>query len=131
MNISSFSRKEVGALGEKVAAEYLSRHGFAVLDRNVVRKTGELDLIAEKGDVLHFVEVKTILTNEFLDEKGAGDEYDPSLNLHEAKVRKVARTGEWYVAEKNWEGDWQVDGVLVWLRRKDGMAKVSYLPQLV
>lgn len=131
MDISSFRRKEVGALGEKVAAEYLSRHGFSILDRNVVRKTGELDLIAEKDDVLHFVEVKTILTDEFPSEKEAEDEYDPSINLHEAKVRKVARTGEWYVAEKNWEGDWQVDGCLVWLRRKDGMAKVSYLSQLV
>ena len=131
MDISLKSRKEVGTIGEKVAAEYLKRHGFSITDRNVARKTGELDIIAEKEDTLHFVEVKTILTDEFVDEKNIGDEYDPSLNLHEAKIRKVARTGEWYVLEKNWEGDWQVDGVLVWLRRRDGMARVSYLPQIV
>ena len=131
MDISSKSRKEVGALGEKVAADYLKRYGFSIRDKNVARKTGELDLIAEKGGTLHFVEVKTILTDEFIDEKDRGDEYDPSLNLHEAKVRKVARTGEWYVMEHEWEGDWQVDGILVWLRRRDGMAKVSYLPQIV
>ncbi len=131
MNISSSTRKEVGAIGEKVAAEYLKRHGFGIRDRNVARKTGELDLIAEKENTLHFVEVKTILTNEFPDEKNTRDDYDPSLNLHEAKIRKVARTGEWYVAEKNWEGEWQVDGCLVWLRRRDGMARVSYLPQIV
>jgi len=46
-------------------------------------------------------------------------------------VRKVARTAEWYVMEKDWEGDWQVDGCLVWLRRRDGMARVRYLPQIV
>jgi len=57
--------------------------------------------------------------------------YDPSLNLHQAKVRKVARTGEWYVLEKKWEGEWQVDGMLVWLRRRDSVARVSYLPQIV
>lgn len=131
MDISSKTRKEVGILGEKVAAEYLRRHGFSIRDRNIARKTGELDIIAEKEDTLHFVEVKTILANEFPDEKNTGDDYDPSLNLHEAKVRKVARTGEWYVLEKGWEGDWQVDGILVWLRRRDGMARVSYLPQIV
>ncbi len=131
MNISSKTRKEVGAIGENVAAEYLRRHGFKIRDRNILRKTGELDVIAEKDSTLHFVEVKTVLADEFPEEKYAVDEYDPSLNLHEAKVRKVARTGEWYVLEKRWEGDWQVDGCLVWLRRRDGMARVRYLPQIV
>ena len=131
MDISSKTRKEVGVIGEKVAAEYLKRHGFFIRDRNFVRKTGELDLIAEKENTLHFVEVKTILAYNFLSEKSSGDDYDPSLNLHETKIRKVARTGEWYVLEKKWEGEWQVDGILVWLRRRDGMARVSYLPQIV
>ena len=131
MNIPSKTTKEVGALGEKVAAEYLRRHGFSIRDRNIARKTGELDLVAEREDTLHFVEVKTILVDEFPEEKSVGDEYDPSLNLHEAKIRKVARTGEWYVLEKNWEGEWQVDGCLVWMRRRDGLARVSYLPQIV
>lgn len=131
MDISSSTRKKVGALGEKVAAEYLRRHGFSTVDRNVTRKTGELDIIAQRENTLHFVEVKTILTDEFPQEKSTNDDYDPSLNLHEAKIRKVARTGEWYVLEKGWEGEWQVDGILVWLRRRDGMAHVSYLPQIV
>jgi len=132
MDISSFTRKEVGNLGENAACEYLKRHGFSIRDRNFTRKTGELDIIAEKENTLHFVEVKTVLAEEFpLAENKGEDVYDPSLNLHEAKVRKVARTGEWYVLEQDWEGEWQVDGVLVWLRRRDGMARVSYLPQIV
>ena len=131
VDLSSKTKKEVGALGEALAAEYLKRRGFSIIDKNVARKTGELDLIAREGETLHFVEVKTVLADEFPNEKYARDEYDPSLNLHEAKVRKVARTGEWYVMEKNWEGDWQVDGCLVWLRRRDGMARVRYLPQIV
>ena len=131
MDLFSKSRKEIGALGENIAAEYLRRRGLRIVDRNVTRKTGELDLIAEGEGTLHFIEVKTILAYEFPNEKDPQDIYDPSLNLHEAKVRKVARTGEWYVMEKEWEGEWQVDGCLVWLRRRDGMARVSYLPQIV
>ena len=131
MDLSTKSRKEVGNLGESIACEYLRRHGFKILDRNIARKTGELDVIAEKEDTLHFVEVKTVLADEFPKTEDAKDEYDPSLNLHETKVQKVARTGEWYVLEKKWGGEWQVDGCLVWLRRRDGMARVSYLPQIV
>ena len=132
MDISSYTRKEVGTLGENVACEYLRRHEFSIRDRNYVKKTGELDVIAEKENTLHFVEVKTVLAEEFpLAENKGEDVYDPSLNLHEAKVRKVARTGEWYVLEKKWEGEWQVDGILIWLRRRGGKARGNYLPQIV
>src|SRR3989344_6844588 len=132
MDISSYTRKEVGNLGESVACEYLKRRGFSILDRNYVKKTGELDIIAEREGTLHFVEVKTGLAEEFpLAENKGEDRYDPSLNLHQAKVRKVARTGEWYVLEKRWKGEWQVDGCLVWLRRRDGVARINYLPQIV
>lgn len=131
MDISSKTRKEVGAIGENVAAEYLRRHRFRIRERNVARKTGELDIIAEQGDTLYFVEVKTNVVDEFPDADEAGDAYDPSQNLHEAKIRKVARTGEWYVLENDWEGEWQVDGCLVWLRRRDGRCLVRYLPQIV
>ncbi len=128
-------RKETGALGERVVAEYLRRRGFTIIAHNVARKTGELDLVAKErvsgvGEVLHFVEVKTIMCENFPSDDPS-DEYDPSLNLHEAKIRKVARTGEWYVMQKRWEGEWQVDGALVWLRRHDGRARVRYLPQIV
>ena len=131
MNISSKTTKEVGAIGEQAAVIYLTRHGFSIRDRNVARKTGELDIVAEKENILHFIEVKTNMVDEFPDEKYTGDAYDPSLNLHEAKIRKIARTGEWYVLEKEWEEEWQVDGCLVWLRRRDGKALVRYLPQIV
>jgi len=131
MNITTLTPKEVGALGEKVAAEYLRRLGMKIVAKNVARKTGELDIIAKKDDGLYFVEVKSIMCDEFPSEDSRTDHYEPSANLHEAKIRKVARTAEWYVANTDWEGEWQVDGVLVWLRRRDGMARVRYLPQIL
>lgn len=130
MDLTKSSRKDIGALGEKVVAEYLRRQGMRIIDRNVARKTGEIDLIARKGNTLHFVEVKSILCDAFPNDERE-DRYDPSANLHEAKIRKVARTSEWYVANIDWEGEWQVDGALVWLRRADGRARVRYLPQIL
>lgn len=132
MNLSDSSRKEIGALGERAAAAYLCKNGFRVLDRNVARKTGELDIVAAKGHTLHIIEVKSIACNEFPEQyERSSTLFNPTENLHPAKLRKVVRTGQWYVAEKEWEGEWQVDGVVVWLRRRDGVARVRYLPQLV
>ena len=130
MELSARSRKEIGALGESVAMEYLRRRGMQLVGRNITRKTGELDVIACEDDLLHIVEVKTLVTNEFPRTQDAEDVYDPSANLHAYKIRKVARTAEWYVQDSGWEGDWQVDGCLVWLRRRDGKALVRFFPHI-
>jgi putative endonuclease len=131
MDLTRKDKKFIGAYGEKEAAHYMRHEGFFILAKNVSRKTGEIDLIAKKGSTLHFVEVKTLLRREFPDPDSVRDDYDPSANLHPQKIRKVARTAEWYVMDTLWEGDWQVDGALVWLRERDGAAKVEYFPQIV
>src|SRR4051794_12592125 len=53
------TRAETGRRGEELAASHLRRRGFAILDRNVRSRYGEIDLIACDGRVLAFVEVKT------------------------------------------------------------------------
>lgn len=123
------SRKDIGNYGESVAAEYLRRRGFHILGRNIAFKTGELDIVAQKGRVVHVVEVKTLLCQQF-PSPGSLDRYDPADNLSIYKLRKVMRTAEWYLAQKGWEGEWQIDGALVWLRARDGVARVRYLPQV-
>ncbi len=131
MDISHLSHKEVGDLGERIAADYLRRNGFRIEGKNIAKKTGELDIVVRKGRVLHVIEVKSIMCNEFPPPRREADSFNPAENLHSSKIRKVVRTGQWYISERKWEGEWQVDGVLVWLRRHDGAARVRYLPQIV
>jgi putative endonuclease len=51
---------ETGRIGEDVAALFLSQRGWSILDRNVrYARAGELDIVASRGDVLAFIEVKT------------------------------------------------------------------------
>ena len=50
---------QLGPIGETVAAVYLRRRGYRVLDRNVRTRRGEIDLVARRGDELVFVEVKS------------------------------------------------------------------------
>lgn len=47
-----------GAAGEDAASRYLEETGYRILERNWRVKAGEIDIIAEKGEVIHFVEVK-------------------------------------------------------------------------
>ncbi len=49
----------IGRAGEEVAARYLQKQGYTVLERNVRAGRGELDIIARQQDLLAFVEVKS------------------------------------------------------------------------
>ena len=129
MDFRNKSRKDIGNWGEEAAAEYLRRLGFRILGRNIAFKTGELDVVAQKGNTIHIVEVKTLLCENF--PSGSLDRYSPADNLSAYKLRKLVRTAEWYLAKRNWEGEWQVDGALVWIQASDGVARVCYLPRIV
>ena len=131
MDINTYTKKDIGTLGEKVVEEYLRRKGYVFVDRNVSRKSGEIDLIMKNEDVLHFIEVKSITCAEFPSPEEAAATYNPSLNLHAFKLSKVALTSRWYMANIGWEGECQIDGALVWLRMRDRIARVEYLPQIL
>ncbi len=53
------TRKELGALGEEMAAGMLKEKGYAIIEQNFRCRYGEIDIIARDGDKIIFIEVKT------------------------------------------------------------------------
>ena len=51
-------RRTLGQAAEAAAADWLARAGFAVIERNVRFREGEIDLVCRDGDAIVFVEVK-------------------------------------------------------------------------
>ena len=58
-------RLRLGALGEDAAVDLLRRAGYRIVARNHRCRRGEVDVVAEKGEVLAFVEVRTRATAAF------------------------------------------------------------------
>jgi len=59
-------RKHSGAVGEEIAKNYLQKNGFKILETNFhYSRIAEIDIIALKDNILHFVEVKTRSSNKF------------------------------------------------------------------
>ena len=56
---------ELGKLGEELAAEYLQKNGYAILETNWVFQKAEIDILAQKNNTLAVVEVKTRSSIEF------------------------------------------------------------------
>lgn len=81
-------KKNIGDLGEEFAAAILENEGFIILERNFRTKTGEIDIIAMKAGVIHFIEVKT----------RSGDICGyPSEAVTAEKRRHIRRSAEYYL----------------------------------
>ena len=52
-------RKETGDLGERLAAAFLQKRGYEIIETNYRCREGEIDIIARQDDILVFVEVRT------------------------------------------------------------------------
>lgn len=63
----------LGKAGEDAAADYLEKKGYTILDRNWRKNRLELDIIATKGDIIAFVEVKTRKNTDFREPHEAVD----------------------------------------------------------
>ena len=59
-------RKPLGRRGENAAAKHLRRLGYRILERNARFGRCEIDIIAQEGDTIAFVEVKTRSSDAFL-----------------------------------------------------------------
>lgn len=129
--INDPKRKEVGRLGEEIATQFLQRKGFRILARNYRKPWGEIDIIAEKSNSVRFVEVKTVSRESFPDVSREMSGYRPEEQAHPAKLRKVARTAELYMAHNKDERDFQIDVVGVFLDMKTRRAHCRLFEQVL
>lgn len=128
----------IGAYGEEIAAKYLKRKGFRVIDRNYLKKWGEIDLVARetigKTDIVHFVEVKTVSyeTRVHLERAVAGGAWRPEEQVTSHKLRKLHRAIESWLCDRSYHGDWQIDvlAVRIVLRESEKAAQVTYIPNI-
>jgi putative endonuclease len=91
---NSWTRAEIGALGEQLAVDHLTSLGLLVLARNWRCRYGELDVIAADADMrtVVFVEVKTRSSDRF---GGVAEAVTPQ------KVRRLRRLAGLWLADQD------------------------------
>ena len=124
-------RKDVGRMGEDVAAQFLKKKGFLILERNYRKPWGEIDIIAEKGSVVRFVEVKTLSRETLPDISREMSDYRPEEQVHQAKLRKISRTAEMYMNARRDMRDFQIDVVGVFLNIHTRQARCRLFEQVL
>lgn len=95
--------KIYGDKSEQLAIMFLIEEGFSILEHNYfARKMGELDIIASRDGVVHFIEVKS-----------ARADFDPIYNLTPSKLKKVTNSAQYYMKNKNLDMPFVVDAIII------------------
>lgn len=88
------NKKTIGQEGEDIAAEFLVKTGFELIERNYRFSHGEIDIIARdnSNNYLVFIEVKTRKNLEY---------GEPEYAINKNKIKQVKKIAEAYVYEKD------------------------------
>jgi putative endonuclease len=105
----SDGRKTTGSQGEAQAAEYLLSRGYTILQTNWRCRRGEIDIIAQDGATLVFVEVRT---------RSSARLGSPEESVTIAKQRRLAELAQVYLqfreaAGKPWPNGWRIDVIAI------------------
>ena len=93
-------RKALGRLGEDLACRHLEGEGFHIVERNWRTRQGEIDVVARRGDLIAFVEVKA----------RRGEEYgEPEESVTPAKARRIRHVAAQYLTQAYRSGEVRFD----------------------
>jgi len=81
------STRNLGLVGESLAVKFLHQKGYKIIEKNFRSKFGEIDIVAQDGDTLVFIEVKTRWTREY---------GPPEEAVTPRKIRSIVKTGQYY-----------------------------------
>ena len=116
-------KRKLGDLGEDIACQFLNKRGFEILERNYLKKWGEIDIVTKKKGLIHFIEVKSVTNNT--------SGYRPEDNMHPWKLKRLARAMQTYLLDRKLDCDWQLDLVTVKIDQQNRNARVELIENIV
>ncbi|MDW8394878.1 MAG: YraN family protein [Anaerolineae bacterium] len=112
--------QRIGAWGEHIACRFLADRGFVVRDRNWRCASGEIDLVAQDGEEIIFVEVRTRHSADF----GA-----PEETVTPRKRQALIAAAQHYLAAHNLhDKPWRIDFVAVELDARNAVRRIEHIP---
>ena len=119
----SDTRVRLGRRGEELAVAELDRCGYDIVARNWRCRVGEVDVVARRGEAIHFFEVRT----------RRGREYGtPEESLTPAKRRRMIDVARTYLADHDlYDVDWRLGFVAVEMDRTGRLLRLEVYDSIV
>ncbi len=116
-------RRDTGALGEKLAKDFLKKRGYHILETNYRSPEGEIDIIARHKDTLVFVEVRTKKSLEF------GSPEESITKTKRERLRAVA--SRYQQTHDNLPSLWRIDVVAIELDQRGKLSRIELIENAV
>ncbi|MEL4456660.1 YraN family protein [Lutimonas vermicola] len=110
------SHNELGILGEQLALDYLVKKGFSIREKNWRFQKAEVDIIAQKDDILAVVEVKTRSSNFF---------GEPQDFVRDHKIKLLTKAIDHYVQTEDLDVEVRFD--VIGIVKKDLDTSIIHL----
>ncbi len=126
-------KQKIGQIGEDAACKWLLNNGYKVIERNYLKKWGEIDIITKKGNKIHFIEVKSVSRSLESVTHVTQDSYNPEDNMHPWKLKRLGRAVQSFLLERNISDniDWQFDLVTVYIDVSKRLSRVFLMEDIV
>ena len=116
-------RRETGILGERLAGDFLKKRSYRIIETNYRCPEGEIDIIAQHGDYLVFVEVRTKKSLEF---------GTPEESITSAKKERMKATAFHYQqTHDDLPPLWRIDVVAIELDQKGKLSRIELIENVV
>lgn len=121
--MKSNRRQSLGHLGKSLAAAFLEKKGYTILERNRRTPYGEIDLIARLDNVIAFIEVKTRSSRTF---------GPPEISITQRKVEHMRCAAEYYIQQySELIYDWRIDAVTIQLRADNSPPLIDHFENVI
>ena len=129
----TLNTREKGAIGEEIASKFLIKKGFTIVEKNYLKKWGEIDIVAKKGGKIHFIEVKSVIATTGRQGTSQGNSFHPEENVHVLKQRRLRRAIQTYLLERGHGLDVEFffHVVVVTMNAETRRAKVSMIENVI
>ena len=116
-------RKEIGALGEKLARDFLKKRGYQIVETNYRCPRGEIDIIAQQKETLVFIEVRTKSSRWF---------GTPEESITPAKMEHLRNVAVYYWQNRpNLPEAWRIDVVAIEMNGRGRVSRIELIENAV
>ena len=121
--MKSDHRRSLGRYGESLAAIFLEKKGYKILERNYRTSYGEIDLIALHNEVITFVEVKTRASRSL---------GPPEISITPRKAEHMRGAAEFYIQQHpEIRKDWCIDVITIQVSKEAPAPVIDHFENVI
>ena len=115
------NKRKFGIIGEKIAQDYLKNEGYKIIETNFYTRKGEIDIIAQKGKCIIFVEIKTRNNLEY---------GTPAMAVNSIKKMHIKNSAKIYIHTNKLYG-WSVRFDVIEVIIQNGKCQINHIENIM